>query len=98
MWQRAMSSGGGMTVTHYPSPVNKSTTYSVQMNNGVYLLSRTGSAQNNSYIKGYVENGILNEIFTATGIIVSYSNGTLTIDFNGKLTSQTDELYFFVVD
>lgn len=85
-----------MTVTKYTG-ISNNTNYSVPMQNGVYLLSRTDSNKYASYIKGYVENGVLKEINPYSGITVSYTNGTLTVN-KGTINIGTNDLYFFVCD
>lgn len=82
-----------MTVEVYTN-MSKNTNYSIDMQNGVYLMSRTGGSQNNSFLKGYVENGVLHEIYTYSSGMVTYSNGTLTVNCPSSVTS-THDLYFF---
>ena len=99
MFQEMVKAKNGkneMTVTKYTSIAN-STNYSVPMQNGVYFMSRTDATKYASYVKGYVENGVLSEIGTYSGITVSYTNGTLTVN-KGTVSIGTNDLYFFVMD
>lgn len=98
---RASSGSGGgsaeMSVVTY-SAIASSNTYKCTMKNGVYYTVKTDSSPQNSFIKGYVEDGVITKVYTHSGFTVAYDTATNELSVTLGSVSSTNTLYFFIFD
>lgn len=96
-----MTGGGGsaeMTVETYTGITGAAKTYNCTMKNGVYLMHRTDNTNVNSYVKGYVKDGTLTNIYTYSGFSVSYDPSTNQLTVSTPQLTSINTLYFFIFD
>ena len=91
-------SSGGMTIESYN--IGDNVSRSCTMKTGVYLTYRTDTAGYASYVKGYIENGSLTEIFRNANFTVNYDTTThqLTISKPNTTALGSNKIYFFIVE